>query len=111
NSSNHLPGSISIASRLLFLATPFLSGPTFTAKLSDKECAGSVENISTRFFRSFAARESAKAAAAVVFPTPPLPPKMYSRRPPMEKAEVRLEPVNQAIERARPIALLILVLE
>src|SRR5690349_6103867 len=47
-------------------------------KMSEVECAGSVETSSTRRPRSLAA--SAKAAEQVVFPTPPLPPKKTTRR-------------------------------
>src|SRR6185369_856252 len=75
-SSNHFDGSISIPERLLMAATLFLSGPIFSPKLSEREWAGSVEKIRIFLVLSDLARASAKAAAAVVLPTPPLPPKI-----------------------------------
>src|SRR4051812_16688384 len=55
---------------------------------SPSECAGSVDTASTR--RPPAASASAHAAAQVVFPTPPLPPKKMNRGVP--PSVFRLQP-------------------
>ena len=57
-------------------ATFLMRFPTATPRLSERECAGSVEK--RRIFSpafAFSSKRSAVAAAHVVFPTPPLPPK------------------------------------
>src|SRR5204863_494733 len=57
-------------------ATSAVRSPTFASRLSESECAGSVEKRSTASpSRAASSSMSAVAAAAVVFPTPPLPPK------------------------------------
>src|ERR1051326_3711497 len=55
---------------------PCFDSPISSSKLSDSECAGSVENRSTFCFGFACANASANAAAAVVLPTPPFPPKI-----------------------------------
>src|ERR1700754_919595 len=54
--------------------------PIFTPRESDSECAGSVENSRIELSGlSLLRRKRAVAEAAVVFPTPPLPPKKRYR--------------------------------
>src|ERR1019366_1485304 len=53
-------------------------GGTRSARLSARECAGSVETSKKYNCGARAAKRSAAAAAQVVFPTPPFPPKMRS---------------------------------
>src|ERR1043166_1782860 len=65
-----------MASRFSTPAMPCFDSPISSSKLSDNECAGSVENTSTFCFGLTCANASANAAAAVVLPTPPLPPKI-----------------------------------
>jgi hypothetical protein len=78
NFSSATPASISYAMRRapLCFATSVRWFPIFTSRLSERECAGSVEK--RRICSSVCAesrRARAVAAAAVVLPTPPLPPK------------------------------------
>src|SRR5690242_19892478 len=63
-------------SRFSTPAMPCFDSPISSSKLSASECAGSVENTSTFCFGLARANASANAAAAVVFPTPPFPPKI-----------------------------------
>ena len=61
-------------------ATSTRRSPTSTPRLSESECAGSVEKRRTRApAAAESSRSSAAAAAVVVLPTPPLPPKKRYR--------------------------------
>ena len=64
------------------LGMPYIgvhSDPSEQSKLSPRECAGSVEITRILFLGRSLARYMAVAAADVVFPVPPFPPKMINR--------------------------------
>ena len=53
-----------------------MRGPIFLSRISESECAGSVENKRMRSScLACSSKHSAVAQATVVLPTPPLPPK------------------------------------